>query len=239
MHLQLVEKGAAREAPRDEGALPHALRVPGQRHHHARVVVADPRHLAPHVHPHRKRARAQPERPHHGLLRPSPESRGREERAQPVAALLALAGHHGPLVEQERAPLAAHPHRRHDSPPMNLVDPSEPVGVPVVVELSHRAHPAVPLPHVRLHVLQRPGRVHRASQVRPHALRHPVPLGAKLVSRHLPSAPRQSGEKSIGPRHRCALAVVGSGGEKRVRRERHMHYRQFSYQLKHLTCRSR
>lgn len=176
VHLQLVERGAAREAPRDEGALPHALRVPGQRHHHARVIVPHARQAPPHVHPRGKRARSQPERPHHGLLGTSPESRGREERCQPVRARLALARHHGPLVQEERPPLPAHPHRRHDGPPMNLVDPSETVRVPVVVELPNGPHPAVPLADVRLHVLQRPGRVPRAPQVRPHALRHPVTL---------------------------------------------------------------
>ena len=94
VHLQLVEKRAARKAPRDERTLPHALGVPRQRHHHASVVVPHAHQAPPHVHPHRKGARAQAERPHHRLLGPSPEVRGREERRQPVGALPALACHH-------------------------------------------------------------------------------------------------------------------------------------------------
>jgi hypothetical protein len=202
VHLQLVEKRPAREAPRDEGALLHALRVPGQRHHHARVVVSHAHQAPPHVHPHGKRARSQPERPHHRLLGPSPEARGREERCQPVRARLALACHHGLLVQEQGPPLPAHPHGGHYRAPVHLVHPAKAVGVPVVAELAHRAHPAVPLPNVRLHVLQRPSRVPRAPQVRPHALRHPVLVPADPFSRHLSSTPRKSGEKIVRPGHR-------------------------------------
>lgn len=63
VHLQLVEKRAAREAPRDEGALAHAFGVPRQRYHHARVVVTHAHQAPPHVQPHGESPGAQPERP--------------------------------------------------------------------------------------------------------------------------------------------------------------------------------
>lgn len=190
VHLQLVEKRAAREAPRDERALPHALAVPAERHHHARVVVPHARQAPPHVQPHGKGTGPQAERPHHGLLGTSPEVRGREERCQPVGALPALAGDHGLLVQKKRTPLPAHPHRRHDRAPMHLVHPAKAVGVAVVVEMADRPHPAVPLPNVRLHVLQCPGRVPRRPPGTPSRTR--APSTPRRQARLSPSALRSS-----------------------------------------------
>lgn len=49
VHMQLVERRAAREAPRDEYALSHAPGAPRQRHHHAHVVVMHANQETPHV----------------------------------------------------------------------------------------------------------------------------------------------------------------------------------------------
>ncbi len=103
VHLQLVEMRAAREAPRFEGAFPHALGVPRQRHHHARVVVPHAHQATPHVQPHGESPGPQPERAHHGLLRPAPEVHGREERVEPVGALLSATGD-GRLLVEEKGP---------------------------------------------------------------------------------------------------------------------------------------
>lgn len=188
VHLQLVEKGLAREAPRDEGTLPHALAVPGQRHHHARVVAPHANLSRPRIDPQRPRARPQAERPHHALLRRGEKPGARHPRREPVRARLLRARHLRPVVQEKRGPLPAHPHRGMNGPTVHLVHPPHAVRVAIVVEVPERPHPPVPRPDVRLHVLQRQRKPERPQPL-PHMLRHPV-----LVIQPLHSAPPASSE---------------------------------------------
>ncbi len=175
VHLQLVDRVPAPKRPRHEGALRHAVLVPRERHHHARVVVPNAYIARSGVHPERPRPGAHPERAHHRRLGRRHEAGAREVARQPVRARLVIAHHLRLVIQQQRPPLAAHPHRRVDRAPVHLVHPSEPVGVPVVVERPRRLHPRVPRPYVRLHGLQRQHEP-KVLQVAPHVLRNPVLL---------------------------------------------------------------
>ena len=84
-----------------------------------------------------------------------------------------VAHHRRLVVQKQRPPLAAHPHRRMNRPPMHLVAPPRAVRIAVVVEVPERPHPPIPRPDVRLHVLQRQ-RKPQPPQPLPHMLRHPV-----------------------------------------------------------------
>lgn len=75
VHLQLVDALVAEKSPHDERALPDALGVPAEGDDHAGIVVPHLHELEPNVHPQGERPGPEPERPDHGLLRPSLEVR--------------------------------------------------------------------------------------------------------------------------------------------------------------------
>lgn len=82
------------------------------------------------------------------------------------------------LIQQQRAPLAAHAHRRHNRAVVHLAHPPEPVGVAIVVEIAHSPHSPIPGGNMALHVLKRQPEA-KPPQVRPHMLRHPIALTIK------------------------------------------------------------
>ena len=183
VQLHLVDGLAPPERPRDERALGHALLVPRERHRHLRVVAPHAHLSRPRIDPQSPRARPQPERPHNALLSRGEKAGPRHPRCEPVRARLLRARHLRPVVQQQRPPLPAHPHRRVDRAPVHLVNPPHAVRVAVVVEVPERPHPPIPGANVRLHVLQRQREPERPQPL-PHMLRHPV-----LVIQPLHSAP--------------------------------------------------
>ncbi len=211
VHLQLVNAFTIREGPGDEGALSDSFRIPGERHHHPRVVVPNLDGLPARVQPQGERPGPQPEGPNDRLLRPPPEVHGREERAQPIGACLRVACHGRLLIEEQRPPLPAHPHGRHDASAVDLIQPPKAISIPVVVELAHGPHPRVPLPDMRLHIIQRPRAKAIASQKSPHALQRPVLV--PLPNMHTPPSLTDSVQLTRGE----SLIVTRPQLEERMR----------------------
>lgn len=155
VHLQLVDGFTAIECPRDEGALDNALFVPRERYHHPGVAMPDANLLPVEVHPQRPSTGPKPESPNHGRLRLCHEVRGREELADQVSCLLVLADDLDVLVEKQRTPFLANTHGRVNGPPMHLINASETIFVPIVVEIPASPHPVAPRPNPGPHVIQR------------------------------------------------------------------------------------
>ena len=160
--------------------------------------------LLPDVHPKRPGPSPHAERLHHGGLSRGHKVISREERRQPVRASLVLAHHGGLVVEKQRAPFLTYPHSRMDRAPMHLVQPPEPVGVPIVIEVPSRLHPLMPRPDVPLHRLQ--------WQHEPQGPRYSLMHSGTQYSRCMSAMPmvirtsviRLFTDKSIRPRHNPA-----------------------------------
>lgn len=213
MQLHLVERLPVPHHPRHERALAHVAAVPRQRHHHPCVVAPHAHRAAPGGHPQRPCRRPQAKRAHDGILSRRQEPGLIRQCTQPLRARRLVARNLRLVVQQQRSPLSARPHRRMERPPMHLVHVPRAVNIAVIEKVTQSPHPSPP---------------------RPHMLRHPVPLVRPLhhpLLSSLEPAPPLTPPVTTPPRiRRISIGLIG--GTTSVRPMR-------AHQRTHRACASR